>query len=275
MSEQNAIVPVRQALSLQDTLTLGKVLAASKRFDDATNAEQAVVKVLAGQELGFGPIASMTGIYVIKGRVTLSANMMAQAVKRSPRYDYRVVRLDDEACEIAYFERGQEIGRSLFTKQNAAAAGTQNMTKFGRNMMFARAMSNGVKWYCPDVFQTGVYTPEELGAQVDGEGEIINITPTVTTTQEPSESVDTFDPDNPVFESWGHLKAMAAKHLEHYKHPEHVTNTLKKIFNGDAEYLTFEAAWQGLQDHAASKDAEQRQADAQAALEVDAGVTDE
>jgi len=180
MSDQNALVPVQQGLSLQDTLTLGKVLAASKRFSDATSAEQAVVKVLAGQELGFGPIASMTGIYVLSGRVALSANMMAQAVKRSTRYDYRVIKLDDEVCEIAYFENAQELGRSRFTKEDAQRAGTQNMGKFPRNMLFARAMSNGVKWYCPDVFQTGVYTPEELGAQVDGEGEIINITPTET-----------------------------------------------------------------------------------------------
>ena len=28
-------------------------------------------------------------------------------------------------------------------------------------MLFARAISNGVKWYCPDVFGGPVYVPEE------------------------------------------------------------------------------------------------------------------
>ena len=41
-------------------------------------------------------------------------------------------------------------------------------------MLFARAMSNGVRWYCPDVFAgMAVYTPDEMGADVDGEGNVI------------------------------------------------------------------------------------------------------
>lgn len=175
MSEEKALVPAQQ-MSWQDTMALGRVLAVSKRFSDSTNAEQAVVKVLAGRELGFGPIASMVGIYIIKGRVSVSANMMAQAVKRSIKYDYQIVEMTAERCEIAFFERGKDVGHSVFDEADAQKAGTQNMKKFPRNMLFARTMSNGVKWYCPDVFQTGVYTPEELGALVDGDGEIINVT---------------------------------------------------------------------------------------------------
>jgi hypothetical protein len=41
-------------------------------------------------------------------------------------------------------------------------------------MLFARAMSNGVRWYCPDVTNgNAVYTPEELGAEVDEDGNVI------------------------------------------------------------------------------------------------------
>jgi hypothetical protein len=38
-------------------------------------------------------------------------------------------------------------------------------------MLFARAMSNGARWHCPDIFGGPIYTPEELGVEVDGEGE--------------------------------------------------------------------------------------------------------
>ena len=56
----------------------------------------------------------------------------------------------------------------------AVKAGTKNMDKFPRNMLFARAMSNGQKWYCPDAFNGAtVYTPEELGAETDENGDII------------------------------------------------------------------------------------------------------
>jgi len=154
---------------------MGQVLVKSGFFADVKDASQAIVKVLAGRELGFGPIASMTGIYIVKGKPTLSANLMAAAIKRDPRYNYRVVQLTDEVCELIFLEKGEEIGRSIFTKNDATKAGTQNMGKFPRNMLFARALSNGVKWHCPDVMSGApVYTPDELGARVDGEtGEII------------------------------------------------------------------------------------------------------
>jgi len=44
-------------------------------------------------------------------------------------------------------------------------------------MLFARAISNGAKWFCPDIFGGPVYTPDELGAEVDEEGDIIDVTP--------------------------------------------------------------------------------------------------
>ena len=66
-----------------DVMTLGKMLSQSGYFADAKQAAQAAVKVLAGQELGFGPIASMTGIYIVKGKVTLSANLIGAAIKKA------------------------------------------------------------------------------------------------------------------------------------------------------------------------------------------------
>ena len=168
-----------QNASLSETMQLGELLAASGFFQDSRGAAQAVVKVLAGAEIGFGPIASMTGINVIQGRVSISANLMAAAIKRSGRYDYRVKEMTPQRCEIEFRERNGDrweiIGSSEFTAQDARLAGTKNMDKYARNMLFARAMSNGARWYCPDIFGGPVYTPEELGAAVDGEtGEVID-----------------------------------------------------------------------------------------------------
>jgi hypothetical protein len=162
--------------------TLGKLLAESDLFPDTRAMAQAVVKVLAGQELGFGPVASMTGVYVVKGRITLSANLIAAAIRRSGRYDYRLKRLDDNACEIEFVMGGTAIGTSVFTiddARKAGLAGGDSWRKYPRNMLFARAISNGAKWYCPDVFAGAqVYTPEELGAEVDGEtGQVLTLRP--------------------------------------------------------------------------------------------------
>lgn len=153
-----------------DLPQLGQLLAKSGYFADARDAAQCVVKVLAGRELGIGPIAAMTGIYLVKGRVTMSANLMAAQIKRSGRYTYSVAQMSNEACELVFHERDaggwREIGRSAFTADDAKLAGLWNSSdpwkKTPRNMLFARAMSNGAKWFCPDIFAGPVYTPDEL-----------------------------------------------------------------------------------------------------------------
>ena len=79
-------------LAVQNEMTitsLSEIFAQSGYFSDARGAAQAAVKILAGRELGLPPIASMTGINIIKGKVSLSAVVMASVLKRTPGYDYK------------------------------------------------------------------------------------------------------------------------------------------------------------------------------------------
>ena len=186
----NAIVPI----NMPELMEIGKVMAASGFFDDARQASQAIVKVLAGRELGFGPFASMTGIHIIKGKPVIAANLYAAAIRGSTRYNYKVNRLDDTGCELTFYEDGKEVGKSTFTEKDAKAAGLiqagSAWVKFPRNMYFARAISNGAHWYCPDVFGgASVYTPGELGEETTVDlstGEIITVTPTPVVESEPA-----------------------------------------------------------------------------------------
>lgn len=198
--------------SLDDLQRVARLLAASGYFEAKGSSEQAIAqlatKVLAGREMGFSPFASVNGIHIIQGKPTVSAQLMAAAVKGSAKYDYRIRQQDDAACRIEFFERTAKgldsLGVSVFTADDAKRAGTQNMAKFARNMLFARAMSNGVRWYCPDVFASGVYTPEEMGAAVNGEGEIVETTGRVVngetgeiTTPGPAQDVQFDGPGTP------------------------------------------------------------------------------
>jgi hypothetical protein len=163
--------------TLQDLISFGKVLAESGFFKDSRGAAQAVVKVQAGLELGIPPIAAMTGIHVIEGKIALSATLLAALVKRSGKYDYRATH-EKDACVVVFLERGEEIGRSSFSladAERAGLAGRGPWKTYLRNMLFARALSNGVRWYCPDVFAGPIYTPEELGAEIDGDGEVTRV----------------------------------------------------------------------------------------------------
>jgi hypothetical protein len=166
--------------NIEDLQTLAQIFVKSGFFQDAKDAAQAIVKVMAGAELGFPAIASMTGIYIVKGKVSMSANLMAAAIKRSGKYNFRVRQLDSQAAEIEFFEDNRSIGVSRFTMVEAKGANladSPTWQKFPRNMLYARAMSNGAKWFCPDIFGGPVYTPDELGMRTDEEGEAIEVRP--------------------------------------------------------------------------------------------------
>lgn len=152
-------IAVKQDLGLSQ---VAKTFAASGYFADAKDAAQAVVKIMAGQELGIPAVAAMSGIHIVKGKPVLSSTTLAGLVKRSGKYNYRVKELSPTRCEIEFFEDGEAVGVSVFTAEDAKQAGTQNMAKFARNMLYARAMSNGVKWYCPDICAGPIYTPGEI-----------------------------------------------------------------------------------------------------------------
>jgi hypothetical protein len=161
---------------IRNPLLLAQHFANSGYFKDTSDVSKAVVKIVAGQELGFGPMASISGFHIVQGKPTISANLMGAAIKRSGRYNYRVVEMTPSNCIIDFFENGEHCGQSSFSLQDAKVAGTQNIQKFARNMLFARALSNGARWYCPDVLNgSPIYTPEELGAEVNENGEVINV----------------------------------------------------------------------------------------------------
>ena len=175
----NAIVP------FQDIEQIGNAMVRSGYFADSKDVNQAIVKILAGRELGLGEFASMSGIHIIKGKPALGANLLASLIKNDSRYNYKVITMTDQECSIDFYERWDNkwdmMGNSSFTAQDAKKAGTQNMDKFPRNMLFARAISNGAKWFTPGIFGGApVYTPEELGAEVDEDDNIIDVTPTRT-----------------------------------------------------------------------------------------------
>ncbi|MCL4410473.1 MAG: hypothetical protein M1356_09235 [Gammaproteobacteria bacterium] len=180
MTDNNNALVLRGDADLQTSKELGSVFLKSGYFKDTASEAQAIVKVIAGRELGFQAFASMSGLHIIQGKIEIGANMMASKVKASGKYNYKVKELDDSKCAIEYFENmngtWESIGVSTFTIEDAKKAGTQNLQKFPRNMLFARAMSNGVRWFCPDVFDGNtVYTAGEIRATSTDETDVIDV----------------------------------------------------------------------------------------------------
>ena len=149
---------------LRAPMAVGEVFAKSGMFPDVKSQAQAVVKILAGKELGLSPFESMASVYVVNGRLALTAKAMAGLIKRSKKYDYVIKKLDDTECAIDIMASGELVGSTAFTFKDAAKAALvnkDNWKNYPRNMLFARAISNACRFYCPEVI-SGYYTTEEL-----------------------------------------------------------------------------------------------------------------
>ena len=209
-------IQVRKQLSYSEIEQISKAFVASGMFgEDMDKISKGITKIMAGQELGLAPFASMRAVHVIEGNATLSANTMAGMVKSSGRYDYTVVKKELDGCTIDFYEyqKGKRVkmGTESFDIDEARMAGMfdpeceaaplkhnirkitmykkgggswqkdgcnckANWKNYPKAMMFARAISNGVRSYCPDVFSGMlVYTPDELAAQVNASGEVIDM----------------------------------------------------------------------------------------------------
>jgi hypothetical protein len=156
---------VRYQPAAIDTERLGDILVKSGYFKDTRDQAQAIVKILAGAEQGFGPIASMMGYDIVEGQPTMSANLIAAAIQKSGLFKFRVREWSVRLCKIEFFEGSESLGVSEFTIEDAARAelaGKTNWKKYPKAMLFARAMSQGARAYTPAVFNGSIYTPDEL-----------------------------------------------------------------------------------------------------------------
>lgn len=171
---QDAIVKINKVDDsnfFQQALTMGDVFAKSNFFNDSRGAAQAVTKIMAGRELGFSPISSMTSINIINSKISLSANMMAAIIRRSGVYDYEILQLDDTVCSIEFSRNGKKLNPIvMFTMERAKKiiingkklVDKENWINYPQNMLFARAMSNGFRFHCPDLSGGSIYTQDEI-----------------------------------------------------------------------------------------------------------------
>lgn len=147
-------------------------------FKSMTHAAQAAVLIATGREYGLADSFAMSNLYVVKGKIAMEADVMATLIQRSGRFQYRVRELTSETATLEFFEHRRfavevpeddrqwiSVGFSTFNTRDAARARLHiksTYKEYPRNMLFARALSNGARWYCPAIFGGPVYVPEEL-----------------------------------------------------------------------------------------------------------------
>jgi len=157
-----------EIIKLEEVQNLSKVFVESKLFKDVADVAKASVKIIAGASLGLEAFQSMQGIDIIQGKLVINASTQASMVKKSGKYDYRIIEHTNKMCKLEFLEKKdgkfEKIGDSSFSLDDARLAGLaakDSWLKYPKNMLFARAFSNGVKWYCPDVFGGAVYNESD------------------------------------------------------------------------------------------------------------------
>ena len=98
MENKTELATLNMTKELAETMTLGDIFVQSGMFTDIKSQAQAVVKILAGRELGLSPLESMTNIYIVNGKVALQAKVIAALIKKSGKYDYRIDKQSNEEC---------------------------------------------------------------------------------------------------------------------------------------------------------------------------------
>lgn len=178
--------------NINDVARLANAIAQSGYFKDADTAQKVAVKMLYAMAMGFDAIAGLQGVDLIEGTPTPNAQLWAAAIEASPLYDYEVVERTDERCTIAFFRRQTdgswrrrgEVTWTMDDARRAKLAGKDNWVKYPRAMLHWRAMTEGGRAYCPELFGgVRAYVPEEIwpdqpvaGAHIDLEtGEVIEM----------------------------------------------------------------------------------------------------
>lgn len=130
--------------------------------------------------LGIPRINALTSIHVVEGRPSASADLMAALVRRAG-HKIRVqvkagaakavlIRADDPDFEF----------EAVWTLDRAKAAGLagKNVWKaYPEAMLRSRAITEVIRMGASEVLSGAIYTPEELGVAVDGQGEPLKAQP--------------------------------------------------------------------------------------------------
>jgi hypothetical protein len=169
-----ALKPIEPG-DLNEVMTFAQVAVRTGTFG-LKNIEEAAFRILYGRELGMSVFQSIMGIDIIQNRPGLKAGTVASLIQRSGRYEYRVGEWDHLKCVIEFFDNGMVLGSSTFTIDDAKRAQVykegSNWSKYPKAMLFARAITQGARAYCPSIFFGPIYSSEELA---DGGGDVIDV----------------------------------------------------------------------------------------------------
>lgn len=121
--------------------------------------------ILTGRELGIGPMESLSKIFVVDGRPTMSAELMRSLVLRAG-HEMHYSTLTDAKVTVEGRRAGSDkwtsVTWSMDDAKRVGLTGKDTWKKHPRQMLAARATSELCRLLFPDALGGVSFTPEEI-----------------------------------------------------------------------------------------------------------------
>jgi hypothetical protein len=171
--------------SVNEAFYMARILVESGLTPKGMETPQKAFLVMAqGRELGLTTMQSLNNIYVVEGKVSLSSDLMAALILKSPVCEYlRCVEMSPERATYVAKRRGAGSAEFKFsyTWDDAKRAGLTSRATYQNNpgdMLRHRALSKCARTVFPDVI-SGLYSRDEV------EDAVIDVSPRVESSPQP------------------------------------------------------------------------------------------
>lgn len=167
------------AASLPEKMQYAKALAASGMLPNQYRQQPAnlLYALEYAESLGLHPMAAITGIHVIEGKPSASAALISALVRRA---GHKLRVKGDDRQAVAQIIRADdpdfvyEVVWTMARAEQAGLARKQVWKNYPAAMLKARAITEVARDACEEALSGMHYTPEELGANVNAEGDVVD-----------------------------------------------------------------------------------------------------
>lgn len=159
-------ISTRPTMGLEEQISYAQALAGADLLPEAYFKKPAnvLIAMQAGEALGITPFQAIQGIDVIKGKMSLSAELMRALVLRDG-HTLRVDVLTDNGCRMLAARHGRpdDVQTFDFTMEDAKRAGLAggNWAKHPKAMLLARCTTMTCRAVFPDVIGGFAATEEQ------------------------------------------------------------------------------------------------------------------
>lgn len=183
-------IATRPAMGLEEQIHYAQAMAGASLLPEAYRKQPAniLIAMQAGESLGITPFQAIQGIDVIKGKMSLSAELMRALILRDG-HTLRVDVLTENGCRllVARREHPDEVQQFDFTIEDAKRAGLSggNWAAHPKAMLLARCTTLAARAVFPDVIG-GMSATEEVEHDTPRRADTSRLIPT---TPEPADGI--------------------------------------------------------------------------------------